>query len=525
MEILKLNIARTEERISSAGEIRFQIALLAALAATAAGFIARFVFDAPLVPELLTHMVFALSPIWIVEIAVGLLGPFAKHLGFLACVLVYVAALTVATAAFLKYFESKISGPGSRFWIAGYSFATWAITITGLIPLLGGGLLGKYLAQGAINTSVSLFIVHAVFAVALYLLSNAYLKRPQTENKPTAWLDRRRVVRGVGYTVLAVGIYDIASSLLGGWFKKGSGRVTDGDGVFPNINGLAREITPVSDFYEVSKNPFDPHVDAVRWRLEVSGLVNEPFSLGFDEIKAMPSVEQYSTLACISNEVGGDLIGNAVWRGVRLKDVLEKAGLKDGVVDIVLRASDDYRDSIPLDRALAAETLLVYEMNGEPLTPTHGHPLRLIVPGIYGMKNVKWVKRIEAVGVDVKGYWQARGWDDRAEYKTMSRIDLPDSDVSGESVIAGIAFAGDRSVSKVEVSTDGGKTWEQAEIKTPLSNNSWTLWQAKWRPSRPGKHTLVVRATDGRGITQTAEHAPPAPSGSTGYHRKTVTNA
>jgi hypothetical protein len=239
-------------------------------------------------------------------------------------------------------------------------------------------------------------------------------------------------------------------------------------------------------------------------------------------MKALPSIEQYATLACISNEVGGDLIGNAQWRGVRLKDVLGRAGLRPDVIDIVLRASDDYTDSIPLDRAMADGTLLVYEMNGAPLTPEHGSPVRLLVPGIYGMKNVKWIARIEAVDFDARGYWQRRGWDDRAEYKTMSRIDAPDGTVKGETSIAGIAFSGDRGVSKVEVSTDGGASWEQAELKPALSPISWVLWHKRWRPTRLGRNRLLVRATDGVGQTQTSQYAPPVPSGSSGYHELTI---
>jgi DMSO/TMAO reductase YedYZ molybdopterin-dependent catalytic subunit len=299
--------------------------------------------------------------------------------------------------------------------------------------------------------------------------------------------------------------------------------VRGGNGVFPDVDNLALEITPNKDFYEVSKNAFDPQVDSERWQLEITGLVENPLTFTYDEIKSLPSIEQYATLACISNEVGGDLIGNALWRGVRLKDLLAEAGLKPGVVDIVLRASDDYTDSIPLERAMQDGTLLVYEMNGEPLTPTHGFPVRLIVPGIYGMKNVKWITRIEAIERDLKGYWQRRGWDDRAEYKTMSRIDAPDSTVTGEATIAGIAFAGDRGISKIEVSTDGGKTWEQAAIKSPLSAYTWSLWHRQWTAPQSGKHKILVRATDGRGVTQTSQYAPPAPDGSSGYHSKTIT--
>src|SRR5262249_10911384 len=157
---------------------------------------------------------------------------------------------------------------------------------------------------------------------------------------------------------------------------------------------------PTRDFYEVSKNPFDPEVNASKWQLLVGGLVEKPYSLTYAEFASLPAVEQYATLECIDNQVGGNLIGNALWRGVRLRDLLERAALRQGVVDIVLRADDGYTDSIPLDRAHRDGTILAYQMNGSPLSQTHGFPLRLIVPGIYGMKNVKWITGIEAVDYD-----------------------------------------------------------------------------------------------------------------------------
>lgn len=523
MDILRLNIEKDPPPPSEA-EVRLHVAVLAGMAAAAASLIARFVFGAPLIPELLAQFVFAVSPIWAVEIAVGFLGPFAKHLAFLACVVAYMVALTLAAFAYLRYSPARESVLARRAGRAAFAFVTWALTLLLIIPALGGGLAGRYLRQGASYTSVSLFLVHVIYGVTLAAASKLYLEKSSGGDTGGAIVSRRRIIRGIGYTVLAVGVYDIGRSLLQSWSRSGSGRVKGGDGVFPNIDNLALEVTPTADFYEVSKNAFDPDVDVKRWKLDVYGLVENPLTLTYDEIKSLPSTEQYATLACISNEVGGDLIGNALWRGVRLKDLLERAALKEGVVDIVLRASDDYADSIPLDRAMNEATILVYEMNGEALTPVHGFPLRLLVPGIYGMKNVKWVTRIEAVNYDLKGYWQRRGWNDRAEYKTMSRIDAPDGAVKGEATIAGIAFAGDRGISKVEVSTDGGITWQEAEVKAALSPIAWSLWQKPWTPAQPGKHRLLVRATDGRGVTQTAQHAPPDPDGSSGHHSKVISS-
>ena len=522
MEFLKLDLNKVAPDLPTENEIRFQVGLLAAVSAVIASFVARFVFDAPLVPELLAQFVFAVAPIWMAELAVGFLGAFAKHLAFLGCTVLYLLALIGATIAYLRHRPSRKTSVTRRVSLAIFALLIWAITIVLLLPLLGGGVLGSHLRQGPLFTSISLLLVYAVYGIALSIATTQYIEGPPSDSATGKIISRRRVVRGIGYSVLAVGVYDIVVSLFGSWLQLGAGRVKKGDGVFPNIDNLALEITPNRDFYKVSKNAFDPQVDARRWKLDVAGLVDKPLSLTYDDIKALPSVEQYATLACISNEVGGDLIGNALWRGVRLRDVLAEAGLKPGVVDLLLRAGDDYTDSIPVARALADVTLLVYEMNGEPLTAEHGFPLRLLVPGIYGMKNVKWINRIEAVDFDFKGYWQRRGWDDRAEYKTMSRIDVPARTVKGEGTIAGIAFAGDRGITKVEVSTDGGKTWEPAEIKSPLSGLTWVLWRKSWSPEQPGKHRIVVRATDGLGITQTSQPAPPAPSGSAGYNGVTV---
>ncbi|HWP45144.1 MAG TPA: molybdopterin-dependent oxidoreductase [Blastocatellia bacterium] len=521
MDILRLDINKAQTELPSDSEVRFQAALLAAIAATAASLIARFAFDAPLVPELMAHLIFAVAPIWIVEIAVGMLGPFAKHLGFLGCLLAYGLALVGVAACFLKYRNKAASRP-AVFLLPGLALVLWAATLLVVIPLLGGGLAGAYLKQGAIYSSLSQLAIYAVYGCVLALVARSYIDRPEVALRHNAWLSRRKVMRGVFYSVIAVAIYDMGKSLILPWWRSGSGRVKGGSGAFPDIDGLAMEVTPVPDFYEVSKNPFDPQVELERWSLEIGGLVENRLSLTFDDIKSLPSVEQYATLECIDNKVGGDLIGNALWRGVRLRDILEMAQLKQEAIDIVLRASDGYSDSIPVDRAMFEGTILAYEMNGEPLTPSHGYPLRLIAPGIYGMKNVKWVTRLEAVDFDFKGYWQSRGWDDRAEYKTMSRIDVPDSGINGSATIAGIAFAGDRGISKVEVSTDGGKTWEEAIIKQALSPYSWVLWHKDWTPDRKGKHTLVVRATDGQGITQTSEYSPAAPSGATGHHRQTI---
>ena len=247
-----------------------------------------------------------------------------------------------------------------------------------------------------------------------------------------------------------------------------------------NVPGLTTEVLSAKDFYTVSKNLIDPDVNVSSWSLKIDGLVQNPATYGFDDIKDLPFYSDYYTLQCISNEVGGDLWGNAHWKGVRLVELLSRAVLKAGIRKVVFHAEDGYTDSIPLDAALRPDAILAYEMNGEPLTKAHGYPARLLIPGIYGMKNVKWINRIELVDYDFKGYWMERGWSDVATYQTSTRIDTPQSRAqikAGQVSLAGVTFAGGvRGIERVEVSLDNGASWEPAVLKPALSQNAWNLW-------------------------------------------------
>ena len=282
---------------------------------------------------------------------------------------------------------------------------------------------------------------------------------------------------------------------------------------------LVPEVTSVDTFYITTKNFIDPTVDGKSWKLSFKGLVDKPFSITLDELKAMPSMERIETLACISNPTGGSLIGNARWKGVDFATLLKKAGPQKGAVDVIVRGQDGYADSFPLDVALKNECILVYEMNGAPLTQKHGFPARLLVPGIYGMKNCKWITQVELVDYDFMGYWESQGWSDSAHYQTMSRIDYPDNDnIPAKPVyVGGVAFAGDRGIKRVEVSTDGGKSWHDAQVRPPIGKYTWVLWTYPWMPT-PGAYTLKVRATDGKGNLQTNQEQGTYPDGATGYH-------
>ena len=295
---------------------------------------------------------------------------------------------------------------------------------------------------------------------------------------------------------------------------------------FLAIEGLTAEVTSNRLHYTVDESIIDPDVDRGSWELRVEGMVRRPLRLGYEELMAMPSIEQYVTLQCISNLIGGDLVGTAKWTGVPLRQVLERAGgVPPGAVRVVFHAVGGYADSLPLAKAMEPTTMVAYGMNDRSLPRAHGYPARIIVPGIYGMKNVKWLERIEVVDYDYRGYWQrSDGWDNVAEVKTASRIDVPAelTAVPGSGAVAGVAWAGDRGIRRVEVSLDGGATWTPAILRRELAKAAWRQWRLPLTPGRSRRLTLKVRAVDGDGETQTATEAPPHPSGASGYHEVDV---
>nr|MBA3240986.1 molybdopterin-dependent oxidoreductase [Acidobacteriota bacterium] len=288
-------------------------------------------------------------------------------------------------------------------------------------------------------------------------------------------------------------------------------------------------VTPNERFYVVTKNVVDPDVSPSLWRLEVTGLVEQPQTFRFEDLTAMPAITQETTLRCISNEVGGGLMSNAVWKGVSLRSLIERAKPRQGVVEVMLHGVDNYTDTFAFEKALDPTTLVVYEMNGQPLAQNHGYPVRVIVPGLFGEKNVKWVTRIELVDYDAKGFYEQQGWGLNFVVPTTARFDVPDDKQKFKQAMAaagvmlkGVAHAGNRGVSKVEVSVDDGKTWNEAKIDYAKSPLAWVLWSYDWRSNQAGEYKLVVRATDGNGEVQTDKERSTVPEGATGYHKITA---
>jgi DMSO/TMAO reductase YedYZ molybdopterin-dependent catalytic subunit len=291
------------------------------------------------------------------------------------------------------------------------------------------------------------------------------------------------------------------------------------------VHGTRPELTPNERFYRIDINLKPPSIDGAKWRLRVGGMVDEPLSLSLDELRAMPSITQTITLECISNRVGGDLIGTTRWTGVRLRDVLRRAKARAEVRAVHMKAADGFYESVGADDMNDERTMLVYAMNGAPLTEEHGFPLRVFIPNRHGMKQPKWITEIAASDRDGPGYWVDRGWSKEAIVHTTSVIDTVGMSMTIGSAnvvpVGGIAYAGARGISKVEVQVDD-EPWAEAKlIAPPLSPLTWVLWRFEW-PYKAGKHVFKVRAYDGKGVLQDTQERPPHPDGATGVHSMTV---
>ncbi|MDH3705618.1 MAG: molybdopterin-dependent oxidoreductase [Acidimicrobiia bacterium] len=289
------------------------------------------------------------------------------------------------------------------------------------------------------------------------------------------------------------------------------------------VPGITTYVTPNDDFYLIDTAFTKPQVNPDSWRLSINGMVDNPYEITFDQLQVMEAIDVPITLSCVSNEVGGNLVGNAIWTGVPLLDVLEEAGIQDGAEQVFARSVDDFTAGFPLELLRdGRQALVAYGMNGEPLPIQHGFPVRLVVAGIYGyVSAVKWVEEISLTpweGVD--GFWIPRGWSKEGPIKTQSRIDTPRNNESvapGPVAIGGVAWAPNRGIGKVEVRINAGD-WEEANLGEGLSDDTWRQWTFAFDAEPGEQYAVQCRATDGDGEVQPDSIAPPRPDGAEGHH-------
>jgi DMSO/TMAO reductase YedYZ molybdopterin-dependent catalytic subunit len=306
--------------------------------------------------------------------------------------------------------------------------------------------------------------------------------------------------------------------------------------VFPNANdpvapvpGTRPEYTPVKDHYQVFIELAPTVIDGGAWRLPVTGLVETPLMLTLDDIRNnYPARDQYITLSCISGRVGTTLISTTQWTGASVQDILADAKVLPEAQYLTIISGDGFYETIPLDLINADERIMFcYAWDGNTLPVDHGFPLRIWLPDRFGMKQPKWITGVEVTSEYKAGYWVERGWDELAQVKTTAVIDTVAVDAiieDGEQQrvpVGGIAWAGDRGVSRVEVRVDGGP-WQPAQLRAPLSETTWVIWRYEW-PFQAGDHLFEVRCAEGDGTPQIEEVNTPHPSGATGIHQKEMT--
>ncbi|HSK97163.1 MAG TPA: molybdopterin-dependent oxidoreductase [Euzebyales bacterium] len=493
--------------------------LIAAVAAlVAAELVAALIGPAQSPITSIGNAVINLAPPAVKDLAVELLGTADKPV-LIAGVLVVLAIVAAATGVLAV----------RRFW-----WGAGGVVLLGLVGLAAALADARAEGAAAVLPAVAALVTGVV---CLRLLITA-LKRDATTGEAAE--DRRGFLRAAAVVV--------GSALLGGglarWLTarstaaaapKTAGALPAADQPLPpvpegtalSVNGLAPLVTPNADFYRIDTALGTPTTPADEWRLTIKGMVDNPMELTYDQLLEYELIEADVTLACVSNEVGGYLVGNARWLGVRLADVLADARVQPGADQLVGRSTDGFTAGSPLETVLdGRDSLIAIGMNGEPLPAEHGFPARIVVPGLYGyVSATKWLAELELTTFDAfDAYWVPRGWAEKAPIKTQSRIDVPrrgGTVTAGAVAVAGVAWAPSRGIAAVEVQVDDGP-WQQARLSEALSRDSWRQWVYEWQATE-GEHEIRVRATDETGETQTDRMAPPRPDGASGWHTIPVT--
>lgn len=507
-------VARRPWRATASGVLAVAVALGAA--ELAAGLLP----DARSLVVVVGDAIIDSVPGWLERAAISALGTADKPV-LLVTILLGASAL-----------GAGVGIAGARRFLAGAS-ALAALTAVAVTAALAD-------PQARAASSVAVGLIAALCGiVALRMLlraATADTSRPaHVIAMPGAgWGDRRAFLRASAVAAVAAGLSGLGGRLLAGRERIGEVRQAirlprparpappPPSGADLRIPGVTPLYVPNDRFYRIDTALIVPQVDPSDWTLAVNGRVDRPFTLTYDELLRMPQIEADVTLSCVSNEVGGNLVGNARWQGVPLQMLLERAGVQAGATQLVGRSVDGFTAGFPTKTALdVKESMVAIAMNGEPLPTAHGFPARLVVPGLYGyVSATKWLSAIELKRWDeFDGYWIPRGWAKRGPIKTQSRIDVPapSSTISaGRRPIAGVAWAPTRGIRRVEVRVDDGP-WQDATLAAPLDVDCWRQWILPWNATQ-GRHTIAVRATDGPGAVQSDERTPVAPDGASGWH-------
>ena len=521
--------------------------------------------SAPSLPETVVAAVARLTPLALFGWATETFGSLAQNTLFAAVLVGFVLAGYWAGQLVESLSQPRENGPSRKAVTFGVAAVLFLVLAAGVFPLAREGMFGlESQSRVALLTQAVLFCLG--WALAFIALTGEPATATVSSVSGSTQLSRRSALNNVAAAGLAVGVAWLgwrlakapdrgdtvaqrqAAADIAARAREGAPELdapalaaqsatpepvladagADTEAIFDTLEAegkLTPVITPIADFYHVSKNIADPVVDVANWSLSIGGLVKNPRVYTLDELVQRATTRNITTLSCISNELNGDLAGTAEWTGIPLRDLLQEVGIDPSTVDLVFRAADGYDESMPFAVAMSPSTMLVTAMNGEPLPSDHGGPARIIVPPIYGMKNVKWLEQIEAVDLDYKGYWQTRGWSDTALYQIWGRIDTPASGSEvqpGEVLVAGVAAAGNRGILRVEISTDEGQSWADAELEPSINPNfTWVRWVFPMEATS-GNITVMMRATDGEGTVAPMERNPPLPDGATGWPDRLV---
>jgi DMSO/TMAO reductase YedYZ molybdopterin-dependent catalytic subunit len=548
--------------------IFFICGLAAGIAALSLSLFFKISFNGIFVPEAASQALVSLTSGQVESVAVETLGPLAKYSSFFGAIFANILLYGII-GIFLGVLYNKIR---TRKFIPRALLSSFISYIILLILTVSFIIINTVPGQKLLISSAqltALFVPHLVYGFIFSFFFERlrksksfsppaskqrqqtidYMAKESAANATTEIdIKKRALLRAIGVSAIALPIMYFGLNRLFSQQEQQSSIPSSspasqnnqiepksrppgfGDAVLTPL--IDAEETPTYLFYRIDKNAIVPEVDVTGWSLNVKGLVKNPLVINYNQIKTMNSIEQYATLSCVSNKIGGDLVSTALWKGVRLRDILAKAQIKPEVKYIIFRCFDGYDVGIPIESGLMDGTILAYNMNNNPLTNDHGYPLRAIVPGFYGMMNPKWITEIELVDSTYEGFWQRKGWTNNGNDNIYSSIvTLGSQDIINRfphlvtenlaigktSQIAGVAYAGDRGISKIEVSTDGGNTWKSAIVKDPLSKYTWVLWTSGFTPKVNGNYNIIVRATDKTGKVQTSDFAEPFPNGASGY--------